>query len=115
MDLTFPNESGDYRAARRELLDAEAALREHVERVARMRRSLPLGGAVPEDYRFSTPDCDDRALSSLFGRHDTLLVYSFMYAPGAEQPCPACTSLMDGWNGRSHATPRSHLAALEPP
>ena len=38
----FPNESRLYRSARNKLLSAETDLRRQVERVARMRRKLPL-------------------------------------------------------------------------
>ena len=48
----FPGESTRYRSARNRLLTAETDLRRQVERVARMRRKLPLGGPVPEDYVF---------------------------------------------------------------
>lgn len=44
-----PGESADYRAARQALLVEEIELRRHKERVARMRRDLPLGGPVPVD------------------------------------------------------------------
>jgi hypothetical protein len=50
--LRYPNESAEYRAARNALLDAEIALRKQIEAVAAERRSLPLGGKVPEDYVF---------------------------------------------------------------
>ena len=49
---TYPNESAEYRKARAALLAEEIELRRHIERVAEQRRSLPLGGEVPEDYRF---------------------------------------------------------------
>ncbi|MCA1668051.1 MAG: DUF899 family protein [Thermomicrobia bacterium] len=39
----FPAESNAYRAARAELLTAEIALKDQTERVAAMRRALPLG------------------------------------------------------------------------
>jgi predicted dithiol-disulfide oxidoreductase (DUF899 family) len=39
------------------------------------------------------------ALSELFGDHDTLVLYSFMYGPLMVQACPMCTSLLDGLNG----------------
>jgi len=39
--LTFPNETGYYREARDELLNAEIDLRAQVERVAALRRGLP--------------------------------------------------------------------------
>jgi predicted dithiol-disulfide oxidoreductase (DUF899 family) len=48
----FPGESSRYRTARNRLLAAEIDLRRQVERVASMRRTLPLGGPVPEDYIF---------------------------------------------------------------
>ena len=51
----FPGESPRYRTARNRLLAAETDLRRQVERVARMRRKLPLGGQVAEDYVFDEP------------------------------------------------------------
>jgi len=36
--------------------------------------------------------------SELFGDHDTLLLYSFMFGPSWDKPCPSCTSLMDGFD-----------------
>ena len=48
----YPNESKAYRAARDRLLKAEMALRKNVEAVAALRRKMPLGGPVPEDYEF---------------------------------------------------------------
>jgi len=44
----FPGETSQYRAARNKLLTAERDLRRTVERVAEMRRSLPLGGTIPK-------------------------------------------------------------------
>ena len=51
-DKRFPGESDEYREARNELLRAEIELRENIENVARLRRKLPMGGKVPEDYIF---------------------------------------------------------------
>ena len=50
--VRFPNESGEYRAARTALLAEEIELRRHLERVAAQRRALPPGGEVIGDYRF---------------------------------------------------------------
>lgn len=44
----FPGESAEYRRARAELLVAEIALKSEVERVAAMRRALPVGMPVSE-------------------------------------------------------------------
>jgi hypothetical protein len=73
-DMRFPNESGEYRDARDELLIAERELRRHTERVAAQRRALPLGGDVRQDYVFDEITDGTRTrvtLSDLFGRHDT--------------------------------------------
>jgi len=45
------SESGNYRKARAELLEAEIALRDQCERVAALRRKLPIETKV-EDYVF---------------------------------------------------------------
>ena len=50
--MRLPNETKRYRAARDKLLQAEIALRRHVEEVAALRRKLPAGGKPPEDYLF---------------------------------------------------------------
>ncbi len=36
--------------------------------------------------------------SELFGDKDTLLLYSFMFGPNWDKPCPSCTSLVDGFD-----------------
>ena len=91
-----PNESEEYRRARQELLVEEIELRRHAEQVAAQRRELPLGGELPREYRFVAENGDDVTLADLFGDHDTLIVYSYMFGPEREAPCPMCTSLMGG-------------------
>ena len=95
--LHYPNESTEYRAARNALLNDEIALRAQIEAVAAKRRALPLGGEVPEDYVFQrigkTSMPENVKMSELFGPHDTLILYSFMYGPERELPCPGCTHL----------------------
>ncbi len=99
--MKFPNESKSYRLARNKLLSAEKALRSKVEAVAALRRKLPAGGEVPQDYAFESEQGPVR-LSELFERGDTLVAYSFMYAPKMAQACPMCTSMLDGLNGNAH-------------
>jgi len=96
--IHFPNESAEYRRARTALLEQEIELRRQIERVAAQRRALPPGGRVPEDYTFAGERGPAR-LSELFGRHDTLLAYNWMYGPQRERPCPMCTSLLSAWDG----------------
>ncbi len=92
-----PNESDEYRAARQKLLIEEIEVRRHAERVAELRRQLPPGGEVPEDYAFVGEDGQEVRLSQLFGDHDTLAIYSYMFGPQREAPCPMCTSHMAGF------------------
>lgn len=102
----YPNETADYRAARDALLEEEQALVQKVKAVAELRRKLPLGGRLKEDYTF-TWATDDKLgesvkFSELFGDKSTLIVYNFMYGPGWDNPCPSCTSLMDGFDRTSY-------------
>ena len=78
--MNFPNETPQYRAARDRLLQAELELRKQTEKVAALRRKLPPGGGVPEDYVFDGRDGKVK-LSQLFKSGDTLVAYSFMYGP----------------------------------
>ena len=91
-----PNESEDYRRARQRLLVEEIELRRHVERVASIRRELPPGGEVRDDYHFVAENGSEVSLTDMFGDHDTLIIYSYMFGPQREAPCPMCTSLMGG-------------------
>jgi predicted dithiol-disulfide oxidoreductase (DUF899 family) len=93
-----PNESAAYRAARNELLVEEIELRRQLERVASKRRALPPGGEIPQDFQLISESGPVR-LSSLFGRKQTLMVYSMMYGPQRNAPCPMCTSFLSSWNG----------------
>jgi predicted dithiol-disulfide oxidoreductase (DUF899 family) len=122
MGITFPGESPAYRAARDRLLDQEIELRRATERVAEVRRALPPGGVVPEDYVFQGAGADgaptDVRLSELFAPgKDSLVIYNFMFPryagderpgptegrtarlPLAEGPCPSCTALLDQLDG----------------
>jgi len=94
----FPNESPEYRQARNALLVEEIELRRHIEHVAALRRALPLGGGVPEDYAFEGRDGTVR-LSQLFGDKDTLVIYSMMFGPQRERACPMCTAMLTSWEG----------------
>ena len=95
----FPNESDDYRRARDALLAEEIELRRHIERVAQQRRDLPAGGTVPKNYVF-VGENGSVQFADLFGDKQTLAIYSYMYGPKREQPCPMCTSLMAAWDGQ---------------
>lgn len=104
----FPGESAEYQQRRQELLDAEVALRDQVERVAQLRRTLPLGMAMP-DYVFREGPADlarnDAAdfrevrLAELFGEgQDQLIVDHLMFAAADDEPCIMCSMWADGYN-----------------
>ena len=132
-NIKFPGESGEYRRARNELLEAENELRRLNEQVAAKRRALPAGGMLAEDYVFeSAADGSEVRFSELFapGR-DTLVIYHMMFPrwskdpragapdgktallPLVEQPCPSCTSVVDGLNGpAAHISDRVNLVIV---
>lgn len=98
----YPNESEEYRAARDALLKDEQELIEKKRAVAEKRRKLPPGGELKEDYVFQWAN-DGKVgqpvkFSALFGDKNTLILYSFMFGPNWDKPCPSCTSLMDGFD-----------------
>lgn len=98
----YPNESREYREARQALLRDEQELVDKAKAVARRRRTLPLGGELKEDYVFQWAN-DGRVgqrvnFSELFGDKNSLLIYSFMFGPSWDKPCPSCTSLVDGFD-----------------
>nr|NIT13852.1 DUF899 domain-containing protein [Candidatus Dadabacteria bacterium] len=102
---------------RNKLLEAEIELRQRIEDIGRMKQALPLGGKLKEDYIFTElvkGREQEVKLSELFESNKTsLIVYSFMYGPQMDSPCPACTSLIDGFNGTAmHITDRVNLAVV---
>jgi predicted dithiol-disulfide oxidoreductase (DUF899 family) len=135
MNITFPGESKQYRAARDRLLAEEIELRRRIEAVAAARRELPPGGSVPEDYVFhgegENGEPTDVKMSKLFepGK-DSLAIYSFMFPrdpedhrpgpvreketarlPLAEGPCPSCVALLDQLDGAvEHAIQQTNFA-----
>jgi len=94
----FPNESTEYRKARNTLLAEEIELRRNIERVAALRRAMPLGGEVPENYTFEGENGAVR-LSDLFGDKESLVIYSMMFGPERKRPCPMCTAMLTSWDG----------------
>jgi predicted dithiol-disulfide oxidoreductase (DUF899 family) len=94
--VRHPNESAEYRRAREALLAEEIELRRHIERVAELRRSLPPGGEVTKTYSFDGEN-GKAGLADLFGDKPTLIIYSYMFGPQREKPCPMCTSFMGTW------------------
>jgi predicted dithiol-disulfide oxidoreductase (DUF899 family) len=98
--VNIPNESAAYRAARTALLAEEIELRRHIERVASQRRALPPGGPVTGDYRFEGEN-GPTDFAGLFRDKETLVIYSYMFGPERERPCPMCTNTIGSWEGNA--------------
>jgi predicted dithiol-disulfide oxidoreductase (DUF899 family) len=121
--VSFPGESGEYRAARDRLLEREVELRRTLEAVAAARRWLPPGGVVPEDYVFQGSDAGgappDVRLSELFAPgKDSLAIYSFTFPrdPGDDRPGPASgeTARLRLEDGSSPPRPTPTTATTSP-
>jgi predicted dithiol-disulfide oxidoreductase (DUF899 family) len=106
-------ESPEYRRLRNELLAAEITLKDERERVAQLRRQLPMGAAVKQDYVFREGPHDlrnndpshffDTRFSTLFqDGKDTLIVDHLMYAPKNERACLMCSMWADGYDAIAH-------------
>lgn len=136
MKIAFPGESAEYRAARDRLLEHEIELRRATEAVAALRRALPPGGVIPEDYVFEDASVGGAPagvrMSELFAPgKNSLVIYSFMFPrdpgdtrdgpaagrtarlPLAEGPCPSCVALLDQLDGAAeHAAPLVNFAVV---
>lgn len=109
----FPGESTDYAKAREALLAAEIEARRVLTRLTERRMALPPGPLVEKDYRFRDADGREVRLAELFGEHDTLITYLWMYGPDRERPCPMCTDTLAGIDGVArNVTERAALKVL---
>jgi predicted dithiol-disulfide oxidoreductase (DUF899 family) len=87
-------ESAEYSAARTDLLADEIDLQRRIDALAAKRAALPPGPVVEQDYRFRGMNGEVATLAGLFGAHDTLVTYFWMYGPQRERPCPMFTNLL---------------------
>lgn len=97
----FPGESDAYASARQGLLADEIDLRRRLAAVAERRRSLPPGPIIEARYRFVDANGSEVDLIDLFGEHQTLVTYFWMYGPERARPCPMCTNLLGPLNGNA--------------
>ncbi|MEJ5975647.1 DUF899 family protein [Novosphingobium sp. PS1R-30] len=95
----FAEESTDYAQAREALLAEEIEVRRHVGRLAAQIRALPPGPEITENYRFIDPNGVEIGLEEMFGGHDSLVIYHWMFGPDRERPCPMCTATLGSLNG----------------
>jgi len=97
----FPGESPEYRRAREALLAGEIEFRRQLTQLTEQRRALPPGPTIDKNYRFKNENGKDVSLIDLFGKHDALVTYFWMYGPQRERPCPMCTNWLGAVNGNA--------------
>jgi predicted dithiol-disulfide oxidoreductase (DUF899 family) len=97
----FPGESDAYRNAREALLTEEINFRRQMTQLVEQRRALPPGPTITKDYRFKDANGTEVGLIALFGAHDALVTYFWMYGPQRERPCPMCTNWLGAVNGNA--------------
>src|SRR5690349_6679124 len=97
----FAGESPEYRKAREALVAEEIEFRRHMTRLTQQRRSLPPGPLIEKDYRFKDANGSEAGLINLFGSHNALVTYFWMFGPQRERPCPMCTNWLGAVNGNA--------------
>ena len=101
LHIPFPGASEEYRKAREALLREEIEFRRRMTRLTEQRRALPEGPAITKPYRFKDAEGREQRLADLFGEHDTLVAYFWMFGPERERPCPMCTNWLGAVNGNA--------------
>src|SRR5258705_8322832 len=114
--VTIPIEGGkaDHRvvghenwiAARRKLLAKEKQFTRQRDALTRLRQQLPWE-KVEKEYIFDGPEGKE-SLADLFGKHNQLLVYHFMFAPDWKEGCAHCSFWADHYDAIG-----VHLAARD--
>jgi predicted dithiol-disulfide oxidoreductase (DUF899 family) len=103
----FPGESDAYRKAREALLAEEIEFRRHMTRFTQQRRALPPGPVITKNYRFKDANGSELGVIDLFGAHDTLVTYFWMYGPQRERPCPMILMMIVCRRSRASVLPLS--------
>jgi len=106
------NASSEYINARQTLIEAEWDLRNHIEKVAAMRRALPKG-AVMKDYTFDAPDGKKMTLADLAADGRSVIIYHLMFTDKDPEPWSMCASFVDTQNAiGKHLAQRLNFAVI---
>ena len=93
-----------FESAREALLVEEKALTHARDELAAKRREMP-AVRVDKNYRFQT-EHGEVGLADLFDGRRQLILYHYMYAPGADVGCPGCSLLIDNLGHLAHLQAR---------
>src|ERR1700754_1771148 len=99
--LPFPGASDEYKKARQALLVEEIEFRRSATRLVEQRRALPPGAVIEKNYRFKDANGAEVGLLDMFGEHNTLVTYFWMFGPQRERPCTMCTNWLGSVNGNA--------------
>jgi predicted dithiol-disulfide oxidoreductase (DUF899 family) len=96
----------EWLAARKELLKKEKESVRLRDQLSAERRELPWV-KVDKNYLFDAPG-GKVTLADLFGGHNQLVIYHFMFGPDWQEGCPSCSFVSDHFDGTL-----PHLAARD--
>ena len=104
----------EWQAAREKLLAREKQLTEEHDRLAAERRRMPMVEIV-KPYAFEGP-AGTRSLADLFEGRPQLILYHFMFGPGAQgwptAGCPGCSMVADQIPNLAHLHARDTTFAM---
>ena len=100
----------DWQTVRDELMAEEKEATRALDALAAKRRRLPMV-RVDKEYVFEGPD-GPATLADLFEGRRQLIVYHFMFGPGAERPCEGCSSFTDNIGNLAHLNARDTTLVL---
>jgi predicted dithiol-disulfide oxidoreductase (DUF899 family) len=96
--------------ARAELLVQEKAATRARDALAAERRALPMV-RVEKDYKFTGPQ-GTSSLAEVFEGRRQLIIYHFMFAPGATEGCEGCSFVIDNLGHLAHLHARDTTLAI---
>ena len=110
MSLPVIVSAAAWRDASDSLLVKEKQATRDLDALAAERRRLPMV-RIAADYVFEGPE-GEASLLDLFDGRRQLVIYHFMFAPGAEHPCGGCSSFTDNVGNLAYLRARDTAFAL---
>jgi predicted dithiol-disulfide oxidoreductase (DUF899 family) len=101
----------EWEAALADLRIMEKSATRVQDAIAAERRRMPMVAFAPAAYRFVGPPGERHDLAGLFEGRAQLIVYHFMFDPGAA-PCVGCSSFVDSVGHLAHLHARDTTFAL---
>lgn len=96
----------EWLTARKALLEKEKIFTKARDELTKERQMLPMV-KIDKNYVFNS-NSGEKTLANLFGPHQQLIIYHFMFGNDWEEGCPSCSFWADNFNGID-----KHLAARD--